>query len=173
MLPMSDSEVTPPQPCKVKKMAWSEKRPKKKNVAYYAAQRTKYVEYVENEFLAIPETLNVVNTRTISLLTTDGKIWKFNGVSRETMEQALNCLKIGPKMLARKSNAILDILLASEQEAKQLVRSVLMSKVVRLQSEYMGTHRMKIAIHCVPGDISEDRICLFFSEMAKWKTSVL
>lgn len=40
--------------------------------------------------------------------------------------------------------------LATEEETKQLTRSVLMSKAVRLQTEYMGTCRTKITIYSVP-----------------------
>lgn len=38
----------------------------------------------------------------------------------ETMEKAMKDLKIGPKMLAKRSYAIWNILLATEEEAKQL-----------------------------------------------------
>lgn len=87
------------------------------------------------------------------MLTTDVKSWKLIAVSRETIEEALKNLSIEPKMLPRRSNVMWNILLATEQEARQLVRSVLMSKAVWLQIEYMGIRGTKITIHGVPVDI--------------------
>lgn len=60
------------------------------------------------------------------------------------MEEALKCLEIGPKILARKSNALWVILLATDEEAKQLAGSTLATKSVRLQTEYIGTRRKKV-----------------------------
>lgn len=48
------------------------------------------------------------------------------------MEEALKSLKIGPRILARRSNALKDILLAAE-EAKQLAGNTLTTKSVCLQ----------------------------------------
>lgn len=69
------------------------------------------------------------------MLTTDMKTRKLIGVSRHTMEEAQKSLKIGPKMLAKQSNAMLAI----EEDVKQLTGNVLISKSVQLQTEYMGT----------------------------------
>lgn len=74
------------------------------------------------------------------------------------MEEALKALKINPKVLARRTNALWDILLATEQQAKVLAGSVLITKSLCLQTEYMGTRRTKVTIHGVPVDISEDRM---------------
>lgn len=40
------------------------------------------------------------------------------GVSRETIEEALKSLAIGPNILTRRWNALSDIFLATEEEAK-------------------------------------------------------
>lgn len=53
------------------------------------------------------------------------------------MEKALKILHIGTKILARRSNALWDILLATKEEAKMLAGSTLITKSIRLQSEYM------------------------------------
>lgn len=65
-----------------------------------------------------------------------------------------------------------DILLDTEQEAKQLTGSILMSKEVQLQIEYMGTCKTKITIYGEPVDISDDRMGLCSSNMAKLRTLV-
>lgn len=120
----------------------------------------KYAEYTRgNEFITIPEALNAVHTRTISLLTTNVKSRKLIGVIRESIEKALKSHKI----LARGSNALWDILLATEQEAKQVAGYILETKSVPLQTEYMGARKTKVTVHRVPVDISEDRMGAFFA----------
>lgn len=99
---MSDSDEVLTVPVDVKKIAWAENRPKKKDMAYYTK-------------LTIQQMLDGINTRTISLLAIDVKSRKLIAVSRETMEEALKNLNIGPKVLARRLNAMSDILLATDQ----------------------------------------------------------
>lgn len=82
-----------------------------------------------NKLLTILEAIDVIKTRNLSLLTTDIGTWRFIGVNRETMEEVLKNLKIGPKILARRSNALWDILLATEEKAKMLTGSTLLSQL--------------------------------------------
>lgn len=49
------------------------------------------------------------------------------------MDQARKSLTVAPKLLARRSNAMWDILLANVEEAKTLAESILITKSVRLQ----------------------------------------
>lgn len=67
-------------------------------------------------------------------------------------------------MLAKLSNAMSDILLATE-EVKQLAGSLLISKFLRLQTEYMGTQRTRLTVHGVPADITEDQLGVYFSNL--------
>lgn len=143
-----DNILTTPTPVSPVKMTWYENRLKMNDTAYYVAQRGKFEEsFKGNEFLTIPEALKAVNTRIISLLTSNIKTRKLIGVSRENMEDALKTLHIIPKVLARKTNALWDILLPTEQQARDLAGSVLNTKTLRLQTEYIGTSRTKITIH--------------------------
>lgn len=62
--------------------------------------RVKFEKYLQgNEFLTIPESLEAVNAKVISLLTTDIKGLRLMGVSRESMEEALKSLRIMPKVM--------------------------------------------------------------------------
>lgn len=70
-----------------------------------------------------------MNTRIVSLLTSD----KLIGFGRETTEEVLKILKIDPKVWARRTNARLDILLPTEQDAKQMAGNVLTTKELILQ----------------------------------------
>lgn len=66
-------------------------------------------------------------------------------------------MKIGRKVLARRLNALWDILLPTEQEAKQFAGSILTAKSVHFQTEYMSTRKTKVTmLQGVPVDISED-----------------
>lgn len=93
-----------------------------------------------NEFLNIPDALDAVATRTTSLLTINLKTRKLIGTSRETLKD----LKIGPKMLAKRSYACW----ATDEEARQLSGSIMMAKSVRLQAEYMGTRKIRVCMGC-------------------------
>lgn len=55
------------------------------------------------------------------------------------MEDALKALQINPKMLAWRTNGLRDILLQTEDQAKELAGSVLNTKKLRFQTEYMAT----------------------------------
>lgn len=64
--------------------------------------------------MLLPSVMEAVTARTISLLTADVNSRKIMAVRRETMKDALKALNIGAKMLARRSNAMWDILLATD-----------------------------------------------------------
>lgn len=97
-------------------------------------------------------------------MTADGKSRKLTGVSRETTEEALKGLSIALKVLARRSHAMWDILLATEQELKQHAGNTLISTMLRLQTEYIDTRRIKITVHGVSVDICKDRMGAFYSK---------
>lgn len=65
------------------------------------------------------------------------------------MEGTLKALNIGAKMLTRRCKAIGDILLATEEAAKILAGNKLTTKMLRLQTKYMGTRKTRITLHGV------------------------
>lgn len=82
-------------------LAWAGNRPAKKEPEYYSGLKEQYEKFVfGNELLPMTLLLNVVSTKTISLLTTDVKSHKFIGVNRENMEETLKSLNIRAKVLA-------------------------------------------------------------------------
>lgn len=150
-----------------KKSAWTESRPKKDSI-YYEELRKKYEQFTNGtDLLTIQEAFDSVNVRIISLLTADIKSRSLTGVSRETMEEALKSLNITAKILARRTRALWDLLMASEEEARKLAGTVLTSKILWLQTEYMGTRRTNVTVHGVPIDISEDHLGAFFAQYGK------
>lgn len=97
--------------------------------------------------------LSVIETavaRTNSLLTADVKSRKYMSVSREAIEEPLKALNIRAKMLAQMSNAMWDILFATEEVANTLAGSILTTKTMRLQTEYIGTRKTRITLNGVP-----------------------
>lgn len=60
----------------------------------------------EHGHLPVPYVMEAIITRTISLLTADVKTLNCIAVNREMMEEALNSLNIGAKVLDRRSNAM-------------------------------------------------------------------
>lgn len=83
-----------------------------------------------------------VNQNT-SLLTTDLVTRRLIGVSRETMAERLKSLQILPKVLARRTNPMWDILLACEEDGKKLSGSVLTTKSSQLKTEYTDTRKTR------------------------------
>lgn len=150
-LPVTTEKVIP------KKSAWTEVR-SKKDAEYYEELRKKYEEFTKgNEILTIKEAFDTINIKTADI-----KSRNLIGVSRETMEEALKSLNITPKILARRTRALWDLLIATEEEAKKLTGSVLTSK-----TEYMGTRRTNVTMHGVPIDITEDRLGAFFAQYGR------
>lgn len=93
---MADDTLNTPPP-----VSTAKNRPKTKYAAYYVADSFKV-----NEFLTIPEALEAVNIRILSLLTSDVKTRKLIEVNRENMEDALKTLHISSKVLARRTNTL-------------------------------------------------------------------
>lgn len=54
--------------------------------------------------------------------------------------------------------------LETENKAKKLVRSILTTNSVRLQTVYLGTRKNRITLHGVPLDISEEHLGAFFGQ---------
>lgn len=86
------------------------------------------------------------------------------------MEKVLKSVNIGVKLLVRRSNAMCDILLVSE-ESRMLAGSIITTKIVRMQTEHMGTQRTKITLHWMPMDVEEDHVGTFFTCMGRLRRS--
>lgn len=74
------------------------------------------------------------------------------------MKETLKSLQILAKVLARSSNAMWDILLTNEEEAKRLAGIVLTTRSVRLQTDYMGLQKIRMILQGVPMNLTEERL---------------
>lgn len=99
--------------------------------------------------LKVPSALETVATNTVSLLTTDVKT-EFSG----DFEKFEHCSQ-------STNNGMWDKLLNSEEADKRLPGSILMTKMVMMQTEYMGIWKTKTALHRVPIDILDDDLVAF------------
>lgn len=128
----------------------------------YAALQEKYTQFTKgNEFLTIPGAPEAVIIRTISLLMNVVTARRLIVISGDTMEEAVKSLQIKPKFLAKRSNTKWDIPLPNVKEANMWTGSVLMYKLVRLQTEYMGSWSTRITLHVVPMDFREEQPGVF------------
>lgn len=138
-------------------LAWTTESPPKAP-DYYKDLRDEYSSFIfSHELFPMLQVIEAVAARTISLLTADVKLRKYMAVSREAMEEAIKEAKV----LARRSNAMWDILLVTEERAKSLAGSILTSKTLRFQTEYIST---QITLHGVPTCIMEKHFGAFLSE---------
>lgn len=97
----------------------------------------------------------------------DVKTRKLIGVNREIVEEAIKSLNIGAKVLARRRRAMWDILLASEDSAKALTSSIMTTKSVRLQTEYLWNKKSKVILHRVLLYIALDHLGFSFSKFGE------
>lgn len=109
----------------------------------------------------MPSVTEAIASRNISLLKADLKTRTFMAV-REAMEEAINALNIGAKLLARRSNVMMDILLATEKVARNIRLRCSHYQDIHLQTEYIGTRETRITLHEVPMYINEDHLTAFF-----------
>lgn len=89
------------------------------------------------------------------------------------MEGTLKALNIGAKMLTRRCKAIGDILLATEEAAKILAGNKLTTKMLRLQTKYMGTRKTRITLHGVLMYITNNLLAAYFSSYGPLEWGIL
>lgn len=88
-------------------------------------------------------------------------------VNRDIMGEAIKRLNIGTKVLARRDRAMWDILLASEDAANLLAWSTLTTKLLRRQTEYLGSRKTKVILHGMPLYISLNHLGLVVTKFAE------
>lgn len=104
---MAQSQLMELTPTVASPSAWAANRPKEKGPDYYKSLNEQLEMFISgNEPLLVLSLLKLVNIRTISLLTMYIKTWKLISINRNIMEEALKCLNIWAKILARRRNAM-------------------------------------------------------------------
>ena len=163
---LSSSAIQPAQkPPATPVSWWSQLQKKKKSPEDHENDRvTKYAEYFkDNEILPIPELVEAVEPKTLSFVVTDLRTRRFAGIKKEAFEELLKTAGIPGKYFYRRSFAIWDVLLPSEEIAKKLATSNITTKYFRLQPEYRGQRRKKVTVCNVSMQLNEDVIASFLS----------
>ena len=163
--PKTTEETTqdsPIQPAQKSPTPW---KGQQKGPADYERDRVeKYAKYFKgNEILPIPELVEKLTPRILSLVVLDLKTKKLVGLKRETFEELLKKTGIPCQYFCRKSFATWDVLLPMEDQAAKLAANNVTTKYFRLQLEYRGTRRLRVTICNVPAHITGEVLAAYLS----------
>ena len=124
----------------------------------------KYAKYFNGkEILPIPEIVQQLEPRILSLVISDIKTKKLVGLKKETFEELPRKAGIPCQYFCRKSFAMSDVLLPTEEQDAKTAKSNIMTKNFRLQPEYKGTRRLRVTICNVPVYITGEVLALYLS----------
>ena len=157
-----ENQDSPIQPAQKSPTTWKSQRRgpedfEKDRVGSYA----KY--FKGNEILPIPEIVEKVTPRILSLVVSDLKTKRLVGLNKETFEELLRKAGIPCQYFCRKSFARGDLLLPTEEQAAKAAASDIVTKHFRLQPEYKGTCRLRVTVCNVPAFITGEVLAAYLS----------
>ena len=124
----------------------------------------RYAKYFKgNEILPIPEIVEKITPRVLSLVVSDLKTERLVGLNKEIFEELLRKAGIPCQYFCRKSFATWDVLLPSEEQAAKAAESDIITKNFRLQPEYKGTRRLCFTACNVPAIITGEVLAAYLS----------
>ena len=120
----------------------------------------KYANYFRgNEILPIPEPVEILEPRIVSLVVTDLKTRRLVGL-KEGFEDLLRKACVPCQYFCKRSSATWDVLLPSSDQAASSNR---LTKFFRLLPEYLGTRRIRVTICNVPAFLTGEVLAAFLS----------
>ena len=160
------STIPPAQKAPSIPVSWSTQANKKTAQDYKKDRVEKYAQYFKgNRILPIPELVEAVQPKTLSLIVSDIKTRRLAGLKKEKFEEILKAAGIPARYFCRRSFATWDILLPSQELATKLAsNNCINTKQYRLQPEYMGRRRIKVTVCNVPIQLSGDVLAAFLSD---------
>ena len=124
----------------------------------------KYTKHFKgNEILPIPEIVEKLKPRILSLVISDLKTKRLVGLNKETFEELLRKAGIPCQYFCRKSFATWDVLLPTEEQAAKTAATNIITKNFRLQPEYKGTRRLRVTVSNVPAYITGEVAATYLS----------
>ena len=124
----------------------------------------KYADYFKgNEILPIPEILQKLETRIVSLVVTDLKTRQLVGLKKEGFEDLLRKAGVPCQYFCRRSYTTWDVLIPSREQAAKLASSHITTKFFRRQPEYLRTRRIRVTVCNVPAFITGEVLAAFLS----------
>ena len=156
------TQDSPIQPAQKSPTSWKDQQ---RGPADYEKDRLeKYAKYFKgNEILPIPELVEKLTPRILSLVISDLKTKRLVGLKKETFEELLRKAGIPCQYFYRKSFATWDVLLPTEDQAAKFAASNITTKHFRLQPEYKGTRRLVVTICNVPAHITGEVLAAYLS----------
>ena len=128
----------------------------------------KYAQYfVGNEILPIPEIVEALEPRILSLVVSDIKTRRLVGLKKEAFEELLKKAGIPCQYFCRKSFATWDVLLPTEAEAAEAAKSNITTRFFRLQPEYKGTRRVRVTVCNVPAFITGEVLASYLGAFGR------
>ena len=128
----------------------------------------KYAEFfVGNEILPIPEIVQKIEPRIVSLVVTDLKTRRFVGLKRESFEDLLRTSGVPCQYFCRKSFATWDVLMPTKEQAAKIAANNISTKFFRLQPEYMSTRRIRVTVCNVLAIITGEVLASFLSSYGR------
>ena len=126
----------------------------------------RYAKYFKgNEILPIPEIVEKITPRVLSLVVSDIKTKRLVGLNKDTFEELLRKAGIPCQYFCRKSFATWDVLLPSEEQAAKAAANDVITKHYRLQPKYKGTRRLRVTVcnvpAIIPGEVLEAYLSAF------------
>ena len=160
------STIPPAQKVPSIPVSWSTQANKKTPQDYKKDRVEKYAQYFKgNRILPIPELVEAVQPKTLSLIVSDIKTRRLAELKKEKFEEILKAAGIPARYFCRRSFATWDILLPSQELATKLAsNNCINTKQYRLQPEYMGRRRIKVTVCNVPIQLSGDVLAAFLSD---------
>ena len=124
----------------------------------------RYAKYLKgNEILPIPEIVERIAPRVLSLVVSDLKTKRLVGLSKDTFKELLRKAGIPCQYFCRKSFATWDVLLPTEEQAAKTAAKDIITKHLRLQPEYKGTRRLRVTVCNVPAIITGEVLAAYLS----------
>ena len=157
-----DTEDSPIQPAPKRPTPW---KAQQRGPADFERDRVgKYAKYFKgNEILPIPEIVEKLTPRILSLVISDLKTKRLVGLKKETFEELLRKAGIPCQYFCRKSFATWDVLLSTEDQAAKAAASNITTKHFRLQPEYKGTRRFRVTVCNIPAFVTGEVLAAYLS----------
>ena len=161
----SESLIQPRQRSKSPSPIKSPWKVQQRNPEDYERDRVgKYAEYFKgNEILPIPEIVQKLEPRILTLVVTDIKTRRLVGFKKEGFEDLLRKVGVLCQYICRRSFATWDVLRPSKEQAAKVASNNITTKFFRLQPEYMGIRRIRVTAFNVPAFITGEVLASFHS----------
>ena len=157
-----NSQDSPIQPAQKSPTAW---KGQQRGPADFERDRVgRYAKYFKgNEILPIPELVEKLTPRILSLVVSDLKTKKLVGLNKDIFEELVRKAGIPCQYFCRKSFATWDVLLPTEEQAAKAAANNIVTKHFRLQPEYRGTRRLRVTVSNVPAVITGEVLAAYLS----------